>query len=370
MRERLMQNFTELVAIDSLSLQERAMADALTGKLRELGLEAYEDQAGRQLNGTAGNLIANMPGQAAAPSFILMAHMDTQTPGLGKKAVLKDGVFYSNGDTVLGADDLGAVVVILEVIRALREEKIPHGDIQIIFTIAEEIILEGAKHLDRSAIRGDYCLVLDCGGPTGLIVVNAPDLFSFVIDITGQAAHAGIEPEKGINAISIAGRAIARMTVGRLDPETTANFGLISGGEAINTVCETVRLEGEVRSHRQGRSQQFLDELTRVFKGEAEAAGGSAAVKSTLRMSRLHVAEDAAIREYLRQAGEKIGVPVEFTRTNGGSDANIMSGYGLQTICLAFGLQDAHTTREHISLDDMEKCVRLVVETIRSTVQP
>ena len=364
--DNLIREFSELVSIDSLSLHERTMADRLTQKLRACGLEVFEDDAGAQLGGNAGNLIVRIPGNTDAPSFILMAHMDTVTPGLGKKAILKDGVFHSDGTTVLGADNVGALAVVLEVIRILSAAQVPHGDLYVVFTIAEEIILEGAKHLDMSRVKGDCCLVLDCGGPTGHVAVRAPNLISFAAEITGRAAHAGVEPEKGINAIKIAGRAISKIEVGRLDAETTANFGLISGGEAINTVCEKVKVEGEVRSHQPGRSETFIENLTEVFEDEATAVGGSAVVRTTLRMPRLHVGEDDPIRRYVVTGAEQSGVPVTFITTNGGSDGNIMSGRGIPTVVLAFGMTDPHTTRESISVDDMAKCVRLVIETIRA----
>lgn len=364
--ENIVSTFAELVAIDSLSLQERLMADRLSQKLQAVGLQVYEDNAGARLGGNAGNLIATIPGNVDAPSFILMAHMDTVTPGLGKKAILRDGIFYSDGTTVLGADNVGALAVLLEVVRILSAEIIPHGDIQIIFTIAEEIILEGAKNLDMTKVKGDFCLVLDCAGPTGRVATRAPNLISFVAEVTGKAAHAGVEPEKGINAIKIAGQAIARTHVGRLDPETTANFGLISGGEAINTVCEKVQVQGEARSHQPGRSEAFIEHMIQVFGEEAKAAGGTAVVKTTLRMPRLHVGEDDAIRRYVLKGAELSGVPVEFITTNGGSDGNIMSGYGFPTVVLAYGMTDPHTTRESVPVADMARCVRLVIETIRA----
>ena len=221
-RERMVSEFMQLIRIDSISKNERKMADTLIKKLAGMGYEPLEDEAGKKIGGNAGNIICNVKGKKEVPAVLLMAHMDTVVPGIGKVPVLEDGYIKSDGTTVLGGDDAIGIECILEALRVLKEDNIEHGDIQIAFTIGEEIGLLGAKNLDYGMIYSRYGIVLDGGGSIGTIAVKAPSQNKMGIVIGGKAAHAGMEPEKGVSAIQIASEAISHMKLGRIDAETTA----------------------------------------------------------------------------------------------------------------------------------------------------
>ena len=248
---RMKDHFLEIIQIDSLSKKERAVALVLQKQLALLGAVVTYDDAGEAIGGEIGNLIARLP--ASDPSrgpILLSAHMDTVVPGEGIKPICDGDIIRSDGTTILGGDDKSGIAIIIEVLRTLTEQKIPHGEIEVVFTICEEYGLVGAKHLDLSQLNSKYGLVLDCDHADFLFTKSpAADRLEFTVH--GVEAHAGVCPEEGISAIQIAADAISRMPLGRIDFETTANIGLIEGGAAVNIVPKTVHLRAEARSHSQ-----------------------------------------------------------------------------------------------------------------------
>src|SRR3989304_5602390 len=239
----------ELIKIDSVSRKERDVAMRLKREMEALGASVAIDDAGDKVGGNVGNLIAYFPGnQAAARPLLLSAHMDTVVPGEGVTPILDGDILRSDGRTVLGGDDKSGVAIICEVLRVVRENNFPCGDIDVVFTICEEAGLVGAKGLDVSRLKARTGLVLDSDS-VGFLFTKAPAANHMEFIIRGLAAHAGVCPEKGINAIRVAAEGIAQMKLGRIDHETTANIGVIEGGMAVNIVPNAVLLKGEARSH-------------------------------------------------------------------------------------------------------------------------
>ena len=249
-QERLVSTFLDLVKIEGKSKEERKVADYVKQQLHQIGLAGIEDNTGSKITGNCGNLICHLPATTKdLPSWLLLVHLDTVVPCAGVKPVIKESVIYSSGDTILGADDRSGVSILIELAQGIIERKIPHNDLWLVFTVAEEVGLLGSTHLNYKEIKVDYGLVLDSTGEPGRITVRQPS--SKTIDATffGKAAHAGVCPEKGINAIQMAAWAISQIPLGRLDEETTATIGLISGGQARNIVPERAEIKGGARSH-------------------------------------------------------------------------------------------------------------------------
>jgi peptidase T-like protein len=365
-RERLVTEFMQLVGIDSLSKKERKMADALKEKLISMGYEPYEDGAGEEIGGDTGNIICNVKGDKKVPALLLMAHMDTVVPGIGKKPRIKDGYIVSDGTTVLGGDDLAGVECILETLRVLKEDGISHGDVQIVFTIAEEIGLLGAKHLDYSKIYSKYGLVLDSGGPIGTMAVKAPSQNMMNIVVNGKAAHAGAEPEKGVSAIQIASKAIAGMKLGRIDSETTANIGVIKGGQATNIVCDRVEIAAEARSRIQKKLELQTEHMKECFEKAAVELGGSVDFKYSLEYMAFDIKEDSKIAGILKKASYGAGVELMLSATGGGSDTNVVNLKGIEAVAMSIGMDKVHSLEEWIKVDDMVKAAEYLVEIIKN----
>lgn len=365
-QDRLVEEFMELVSIDSLTFDERKMADFIISRLNDMGVSAEEDDAGRVLNGTSGNLIAKLNGSTDKSPIMFLAHMDTVTPGKNKKAVIRDGVIYSEGKTILGADDLSGVATILGALRNIIDFNIPHGDIYAVFTIAEEGGLWGAKHLDLSKIPAKYAFVMDNGGEIGTVAHEAPSQYKFDINIHGRAAHAGVEPEKGVSAIQIAANAISNMKLGRIDHETTANIGVISGGQATNIICDKVEIKAEARSRNMKKLEEQKIHMKEVLFNAAEQSGGTVDFEEELAYPSFKISKDSEIIRIINDATQKIGIELKLEATGGGSDTNIINAAGIPAVDLSTGMDKVHTMDENIKISDLVKTCELIVAIVKS----
>jgi tripeptide aminopeptidase len=373
-RDRMRDHFLTLVRIDSLSRKERDVAMHLKDELIRLGAEVTFDEADRMVGGTVGNLIARIPGtRPGVAPFLLCAHMDTVGPGEGITPRVEQDIITSDGSTILGADDKSGIAIICEVLRVVREEAIPHGEIEVVFTICEETGLQGARHLDVSHLHARTGLVLDSSNADHLIT-RAPCANRLQFTVRGLEAHAGVCPEKGINAIRIASEAIAGMRLGRLDEETTANIGIIEGGNAINIIPNALTVQGEARSHDEIKLKAQTEHMIRCFeeaaaRHELTLDGVVQRAQVTCQVQRdydrLFVPEEAPIVQLVREAARTLGREITLWRTGGASDANILCAKGLEVANLGTGQQEVHTVREYLRLSEMVRSAELVLETLK-----
>lgn len=350
-KRRLVNTFKQLVRIDSPSLQEGRITKYLQKELRALGLRSR--QVGRVRGGEVGSLIANLPGRGAdSPRLMLNAHTDTVSPGRNVKPVERNGHIYSDGETVLGADNKAGVAAILEIVRTIKEKKLAHPPLEIVFTPAEEIGLEGAKALPDNVLKADYCLTLD-GGEVDKIVNKAPTQYSLTATIIGRAAHAGIHPEEGINAIKVASEAIANMKVGRIDKETTANIGMIHGGKATNIVPEEVVVRGEARSHNAKKLDRQVEHMERVLLKACQKYRARLKLKVERAYKAFEVKPADKFLSFVVKTLRQAGVRPVVKQTGGGSDANIFNERGIPAIILGVGADRVHTKKENIRVKDL-----------------
>ncbi|AEV67821.1 M20/M25/M40 family metallo-hydrolase [Acetivibrio clariflavus] len=365
-RQRMVDEFLELVRIDSLTYKEKEMAECLKAKLSNMGLSVEEDDAGIKIGGNSGNLICKIDGNKSVPAVLLMAHMDTVTPGIGKKPVIDGNIIRTDGTTVLGGDDAAGIECILEAIRVLKENNLPHGDIFVVFTVAEEGGLWGAKNLDISRINAKYAFVMDDGGNIGHVAVNAPAQNKIDVIVTGKAAHAGMEPEKGVSAIQIAAEAISNMKLGRIDDETTANVGVINGGQATNIICDKVEIKAEARSRDMIKLQSQTEHMKECFYNAAQKYGGSIDFKSELLYPSFSISEQDDIIKILKEASKKAGVELVLEATGGGSDTNIINSKGIKAVDVSVGMDKVHSVEEQICIDDLVKAAEFLIAIITS----
>lgn len=367
--KRIYEEFSELVAIDSVSFGERQMADRIREKLEKIGFTVTEDEAGAYYGSGTGNTFGFLKGTLPGEPILLSAHLDTVEPGVGKRAVLRPNRFTSAGDTVLGADDVAGLVEILEGIRAVRESGVPHRDIEVLCPVAEEAYVKGTEVFDFTKLRAREAYVLDLGGPVGIAALRAPSLISFTVTVNGKASHAGFAPEQGIHAIRIAADAISRMRQGHIDAETTLNIGTISGGQATNIVPDTCVCQGEIRSYSHSRALETAEYVEAVFTEAAKALGGSARMESSIDLTAYETTERApAVRNFLH-ACRKLGITPTLTETFGGSDNNNFAKHEIEGIVVSCGMQECHSVREYVELRDLVLGAQLVAELIINKVQ-
>jgi tripeptide aminopeptidase len=370
-RERLLADFIRYCEIESPSGRERGMADALISDLRELGLEVDEDDSAPRTGAGSGNVLARLPGSENATTVLLCAHMDT-VPLDGPVEVVSDnGLLTNRHEAILGADNKAAIATIMATVRRMvqREAGRPDTGVEILFTTGEEQALKGAKSFDMSRLRADYGYVFDHATPIGEIVIASPTYYSVEARFRGQAAHAGIRPEAGHNAIAAAARAIAAMRIGRLDPETTANVGRIEGGTSANVVAERCYVELETRSIDADRA---ADVVTEMVDALSEAASDSECDVETsverlfqgYRLPRTTQAVEVAAAAL----GEHEIEPVYIT-TGGGSDANVFIPAGLTVVNLANGTEGNHQPDESVTLDALATMVEVTYSLLTQTAR-
>jgi tripeptide aminopeptidase len=352
---RLLETFLDLVQIDNPSGEEAAIAAHVRDLLEAMGLTVEEDGIH--------NLLARVPGRGEP--LLLNAHMDSVAPCRGVRPIVADGIIRSSGDTVLGADDLAGVAAILEGVRATLDGGAPHRAAEILFTVQEEVGLRGAAAFDTAKLRAREGFTLDSGGDFGKITVGAPSQDSLHAVVIGRAAHAGVVPEQGINAIVVAGRALADMPLGRIDHETTANVGIIKGGEATNIVPPQVELWGEARSHDQEKLVEQIRAMVAALENAAREYGASVRVEVIHKYDAYRLAEDAPILQYAATFLREMGVEPLFEISGGGSDANIFARRGLNVANLSVGYRAIHSTEEHIAVADLVRSADLVARLLR-----
>ena len=361
-KERMLAEFKEVVAVPCHTLQERPVFEMLRAKLEALGFTVEEDDAGEKLGGNCGNLWAFLPGnKVGAVSVLLSAHMDGVEPCGGTTVVQKDGVLYSDGTTILGGDDKSGVVAILEGVRMLVEENAEHGDIQILFTIAEEGGVNGSRCMDRSKLKAQVAYALDGEGAPGEIVIGAPGQYRYKISVHGKKAHGGLEPEKGINAIMIAAKALAEVKrYGRIDEETTCNIGIIGGGVATNVVPDLVEIEGDVRSRNNEKLEAIREEVVSTICNAVEKYGAKVTAEVEHKYSSFLIDTESTVVKLAKSACAMYGFTPDITQTGGGSDANFLNAYGVPCVILGTGMQNVHTVEEFIKEEDLYNSALMV----------
>lgn len=366
--ERIIERFFELVRIDSETKNERAIADYLLKELKALGLEVIEDDSAVRSGHGAGNIIATLPGTKKGDHIFFTCHMDTVTPGVGIQPVLKeDGYIYSDGTTILGADDKAGIAALFEMIHVLQEENIEHPPVQLVITAGEESGLQGAKAMDPSLLQAEYGYAVDSTGKVGGVVTAAPYQTKLNVRILGKTAHAGVAPEQGVSAITLAAKAVAEMTLGRIDEETTANIGKFYGGEATNIVCDEVNILAEARSINEEKMEAQVRHMKETFERVAKENGGEAVVDVQRMYPGFSVSEDAPVIQTAARAIESIGRSMTLMTSGGGSDGNIFNGFGVPTVTLAVGYEHIHTTDERMPVEELEALGQLLVEIVKET---
>ena len=359
---RTLDLFLELAAIPSPPGEERAVADRVTRELRELGLEVEEDDAGPVVGSTIGNLLARLPATAAGTPVFFCAHLDTVPPqGPMEPAVEEDGFVRNAGGTILGADNKSAVVAMVEAARRILSEGRPHAGVELLFTAKEEVGLLGAFAFDHTRLEAQLGFVYDQAGPVGEVIMGAP--FGRILDVRfhGRPAHSGMVPEEGRSAVAAAARAIADLRLGRIDEETTANVGLVSGGSARNIVPEWCELQAEARSHDEGKLSDVVQEMLDTFTFAASVAECTVETEVSETYRGYRFRESDPIVQLARTALERCGHEFQPALTGGGADANVFNARGLPCLNLANGMTDIHTADERIAVADLDAMVEVTL---------
>lgn len=365
--EKLTGLFFELVRIESPTGNERPLVDFLKRRLTALGLEVTEGPPVGDAALAAGNVYCRIPATTEGTPVLFSAHTDTvfSEPGAMPEPVIEGSLIRSGSNAVLGADDKAAVAAILYAVERVLDEAIPHAGIELLFTVCEESGLRGAKASSLEGIAAACGFCMDCTGPVGSIVVRSPSQKTLRATFTGQAAHAGVEPEAGRSAIKAAARAITAMELGRLDEDTTANIGTIRGGDAINVVPAVCEVEGEARSHAGERLEAVVAAMVEELSAAAAEEGVDVATTVIDEFSGFDFRSGGMPVELAARAIKRLGINPSYISTGGGSDVNVLNLMGLPCVNLAVGMERLHSPDEYIPVESLVQAHRLALEIIR-----
>jgi tripeptide aminopeptidase len=349
--------FTELAAVPSPPGEERAVADLVVSYLRDCGLAVEEDACGPEIGSTMGNLYARLEPTAEGEPLFLCAHLDTVPPTAAIDPVVEDGVVRNGAGTILGADDKAAVAVMLEAVRRVLAEGRPHAGIELLFTPKEEVGLVGAFAFDHTRLVARTGFVYDQAAPIGVVILGAPHSQSLEVTFHGRAAHSGMHPEDGRSAIAAAARAISELRLGRVDEDSTANVGTITGGTATNIVPEWCTFVAEARSHDERKLADLVQEMQDAITFAAGVAECDVETKTRKSYRGYRFSKQDRAVALAAQALARCGHEVSYDLSGGAADANVFNDRGLECVNLANGMTDIHTPAEHIAVADLDAMV-------------
>ena len=352
-KDRLIASFLEMLKNESPSLDELAMGNWLLKYFENRNIEAVMDKCGDEIGGNCGNIIAHINGNIIGEPLCFSAHMDQISPCSNIKPIIEGNIIKTDGTTTLGGDDKGGIAVILEAIEHILEEKIPHKEIYLLFTVCEEQGLLGCKNLEIDKLPVRDIVIVDASGQAGVIVCKSPAKGNIRVTFNGRKAHAGIEPENGINAIKVAAEAISNMHIGRIDDETTSNIGRIEGGIADNIVADIVFFTAEIRSHSMAKLQLETNNMIGFCQNSAKKYNATIDIKYEIDYPEFKLSKNSYIYKQCFKAFKEEGIIPKPMIIGGGSDANILSSKGYDCAIISVGMSKVHTLDETINLDDM-----------------
>ncbi|RKN48706.1 M20 family peptidase [Micromonospora endolithica] len=327
------ERLARLVGVDSGSGHVdglRQVADLVQTWCLEAGMaverEPVADPSGRPLGDV---LIGRRRGRGRR-RILLAGHLDTVFPpgtAAARPFRVQDGRAYGPGVS----DDKGGVLAGLaavEVLVALDREE--YGELVLVCTPDEEIGSTGSRPLLRTlGSVADVALCLECARDNGDLVSARKGVADLEVTLRGRAAHAGIEPERGANALLAA----ARLTVA-LDalngrwPGVTVNVGHLASGDRPNVVPDRARMLVDLRAWHTREYEAALAEIRRLV-AEPQVSGVRAEVAVHAPTPPWEPGPAGQrLTELAAKVGAGLGVPVSHTATGGCADANLLAEAG------------------------------------------
>ncbi|HUT86046.1 MAG TPA: M20/M25/M40 family metallo-hydrolase [Elusimicrobiales bacterium] len=361
-KKRMISTLLEFVSIYSPALKEKKLANNLVSKLKKLGCSVTVDNAHKKFGGEVGNIIAKLPGTGTAKNYkpiLLNSHTDTVEPAKNVKPKIHNGKITSDGTTILGGDCKAGLTIVLEILHVLKEQKLPHPPVEILFDAAEEVGHLGLENIDSSKLRAKKGLVLD--GDVAEVITRAPSRHLFDIAITGKTAHAGVNPEKGISAIEIAVKAVAKMKFGKIDHETVANIAVFKSENGLNVVAQEAHIKGELRSHNKQKVQKLINHMKNCLEKEVKATrkkvdGKWICAKFNFKTKKMYSSfkisdKNPFLKTIIKSAASQ-GVNLKTASINAGCGSNSLVKHGITAPLIDIGYRNAHTTSEYVSIKD------------------
>ena len=349
-RDRLLQRFFQYVTCASESYHEREFCLMMEEELSSLGIEWDRQEIGEVFGSTGWNLHAFLPGKGEP--LLLCAHMDTVSPGRGVSPVMRDGIIYSDGTTVLGSDDKAGIAAAMEALQTILEEGLPHRPVELLLTICEEDGILGSQYAEYGKIISKQAIVLD-DEVVGHIVNQAAAYLKLHFSILGRSAHAGVCPEQGIHALKAAAECAAGITCGRVSEASVVNVANFLCPGQTNIVPDQADFDVEVRSYDEAELQDIVHRI-HAHVDKTCAAWGAQYRRSETRVSNAFcIPPTTPVIAETCAAMRSLGISPEIRRTLGGSDMTWLAENGVAAINIGVGMREVHGCKEHILFQDM-----------------
>lgn len=361
-KDSLVERFMKYVQIDSESKNEKRMAEKLISEMEDLGLQVYTDDTRKMTASNANNVYGFLKGDVKEEPLLFVSHMDTVKPGNGIIPLIEGNYIKSKGNTILGGDDKAGITAIMEALKTIKEKNLNNRPIEVVFTVCEEIGLLGSKSLDYNHIKSKNAVVLDSSGDAGKIIIQAPSTYSMTVEIIGKASHAGISPEKGINAILVASEAISNMKLLRIDKETTANIGSISAEGPTNIIPDKTIMEFEIRSLSEEKAQLQMKHMLKCLNLSVDKYNARMKHNIENGTKSFSIDKNDEFIKFIEEKSRKIGLESHKTFSIAGFDANVLNDNGIDTVILSMGTENVHSTEEKLNIIEFEKFSNLVFE--------
>ena len=365
-KNELINEFITLASFNSLSYEELDISLYLKKRLENLGFSVIVDDAGKKLNNNpkaTGNIYGFLKGNIEGKSICFSSHMDTVSPGINKKVIVDNDIIKSDGNTILGADDINGILSIIKALDIIKKNNLRHPDIEVVFFIAEEAFCMGSRLFDFNLIKSKYAYVFDLSGEIGLAAYKAPSIISFEIEILGKAAHAGFEIDKGISSILYAAKKISKLNVGKIDDETTMNIGLIEGGSGKNIVPYKTKIEGEIRSFKHEKALKVLNEIKEIFLSDSKKENIIINFKYDENIFAYEVEKNSYVINRYKKALDDLNYNnFKLIETFGGSDNNNFNKHNIEGIVVANAMNNIHTTNEYYDINDLIKSINIALK--------
>lgn len=363
--EKIIKDFLELVKLPVQSRSERIIADNVKNKLIALGLEVKEDETGEKIGGNTGNIYAVLKGSPDIEPILFSAHLDRVKNNEKINPIYdeENKTFKADGETILAADDVSGICTVLDALRRITASDKPHGDIEVAFSVCEEAGVLGSKYFDFNAFKSRKAYVFDAPGHIGRIILQAPSKCKFTYKIHGKSAHAGNEPEKGINAIKAASALIMQLPDNRQSPYTTTNISTIHAGtNSTNVVCDYAEILAEARSTNDKEFEEVLQKFAAPVKEIEEKYGVTIEYNENVMYYTFKIEPEEEVVQIAMKAMNKLGIEPVLNAGGGGMDGNHFNRHGIKAIGIAPGYFKNHTPNEHIFIEDLITCGKLAAE--------
>ncbi|MDR0304969.1 MAG: M20/M25/M40 family metallo-hydrolase [Chitinispirillales bacterium] len=361
---RLRELFLSLVKIKSESKFEADLAKKIEEIFNGLGYSVEFDDCAKNLGGNCSNMVVKIDGDKSKDVVLLSTHLDTVIAGGEIEPVVENDVIKSGGNSILGADDKAGISAVIEAITILKENKINHPPLLLVFSVCEEIGLMGVKYCKISQKDVKYGIVVDAGGKIGTIVNQAPYYNSWTIKIHGKSAHTGIEPQKGINAVVLASKLIKELPTGKISKNSSANIAKINGGTADNIVPDFVEISGEIRSCNLEKINEIVEIYKEAIKKFNKKNENRAEIEIIRKYDGFSLDKNSPLIQKLCAAAKKTGKTPKIISSGGGSDANFFNKKGIPTSVISCGMANVHTHEEYINFSDIVDCTKMILNFI------